>query len=129
MSKDKTDKTTVQWLDAPEDHDYPAAESYLALQFDHDHAAQLATQLRAAKPTQFKAKDVFRASRLSLLGVSNSHVEKVKKKVLAGTALSPILLVRAADHNTVIVADGYHRMCAIYTFDEDAWLPCRIVSA
>ena len=82
MSKDKADKITVQWLDAPEDHD-PAAESYLALQFDHDHAAQLATQLRAAKPTKFKAKDVFRASRLSLLGVSNSHVEKVKKKVLA----------------------------------------------
>ena len=82
MSKDKADKITVQWLDAPEEHDYPAAASYLALQFDHDHATQLATQLRAAKPTQFKAKDVFRASRLSLLGVSNSHVEKVKKKVM-----------------------------------------------
>jgi len=27
----------------------------------------------------------------------------------------------------VIVADGYHRLCAVYQIDEDAWIPCKIV--
>jgi len=27
----------------------------------------------------------------------------------------------------VIIADGYHRMCAVYSFDEDALIPCKIV--
>ena len=76
---------------------------------------------------QFKAKDIFRASQLSLLGVSNSHVEKDRKKIRAGTPLSPILLVRNPALGRVVVADGYHRLCAVYAFDEDAWVPCKIV--
>jgi len=27
----------------------------------------------------------------------------------------------------VVIADGYHRMCAIYGFDEDAWIHCKII--
>jgi hypothetical protein len=27
----------------------------------------------------------------------------------------------------VVVADGYHRLCAVYQIDEDAWIPCKIV--
>ena len=75
----------------------------------------------------FKAKDVFRASSLSLLGVSNSHVEKNIDKIEDGKALSPILLVRDAALGRVIVADGYHRLCAVYHFHEDAEIPCKIV--
>jgi len=26
----------------------------------------------------------------------------------------------------VIIADGYHRLCAVYTFDENAMIPCKI---
>jgi hypothetical protein len=26
----------------------------------------------------------------------------------------------------VIVADGYHRLCAVYRHNEDAWIPCKI---
>jgi len=76
---------------------------------------------------QFKAKDIFRASRLSLLGVSNFHVEKDQAKVRAGKPLSPILLVRDAANRWVVIADGYHRLCAVYSFDEDALIPCKIV--
>jgi len=28
---------------------------------------------------------------------------------------------------TLIVADGYHRICASYHLDEDADIPCRLV--
>jgi hypothetical protein len=27
----------------------------------------------------------------------------------------------------LVIADGYHRLCAVYTFDEDAIIPCKIV--
>jgi disulfide oxidoreductase YuzD len=117
----------ISWLDEPEEHDYPAAESYLSLLFDEKIAASMAGRLRKASISSFKAKDVFRASGLSLLGISNSHVEKDRKKILQGKQLSPLLLVRDKENAKVIVADGYHRMCSVYSFNEDAVIPCKIV--
>ena len=117
----------IQWLDAPEDHDYPAAASYLGLIYDDTFALELARRLRAAAMAGFKAKDIFRASGLSLLGVSNLHVEKVRKKIMSGQALSPLLLVRDQSNGKVIIADGYHRLCAVYAFNEDALIPCKII--
>jgi len=120
-------KTTIKWLDNPEEQDYPAAESYLNLIYDSKTATSLSQQLKQAPVSEFKAKDIFRASGLSLLGVSNSHVDKDRKKILAGQALSPLLLVRDPANGKVLIADGYHRMCSVYGFDEDAVIPCKIV--
>ena len=117
----------IVWLSQPEPHNYPAALSYLSLVFEPAAAADYVQQLRNAGITGFKAKDVFRASGLSLLGISNSHVEKNIGKIEDGKALSPILLVRDGGHGRVIVADGYHRLCAVYHFHEDAEIPCKIV--
>jgi len=41
--------------------------------------------------------------------------------------LSPLLLVRYPANGRVIIADGYHRLCAVYAFDEDVVVPCKIV--
>jgi hypothetical protein len=117
----------INWLADAQDHDYPAAGSYLSLLFDETAAAKYVDQLRKAPISKFMAKDIFRASGLSLLGISNSHVEHDREKVLAGQLLSPLLLVRATGNQEVIIADGYHRMCAVYSFDEDALIPCKIV--
>lgn len=117
----------IRWLDEPQEHDYPAAESYLNLFLDEEEAAQVVHRLRKARVTTFKAKDIFRASALSLLGVSNLHVEKDRRKVHEGKALSPLLIVRDKVHGKVVIADGYHRLCAIYSFDEDAPIRCKIV--
>jgi hypothetical protein len=117
----------IGWLAEPEDHDYPAAASYLSLLFAADAVTRCVEQLRKAAVVQFKAKDIFRASGLPLLGISNSHVEKDRDKVATGTKLSPLLLVRDAEHGKVVIADGYHRLCAVYGFDEDALIPCKIV--
>ncbi len=124
MSKDNV---TVQWLSQPEDHDYPAALSYLSLIYPETAAGACVEKLKGAAVVSFKAKDIFRASTLSLLGVSNSHVESDKQKIRAGQALSPLLLVRDASQCKVVIADGYHRLCAVYAFDEDALIPCKIV--
>lgn len=117
----------IKWLSEPEEHDYPAAMSYLSLIYDLERAEELVKQLEQASISNYKAKDIFRASSLSLLGVSNSHVKKDKNKIKFGTALSPLLLVRDKINGKVIIADGYHRLCAVYAFHEDAIIPCKII--
>lgn len=117
----------VKWLALPEDHDYPAALSFLSLIYPDKAAQQFASDLKKAPIIQFKAKDIFRASALKLLDATNSHVKKNVKVINDGGSLSPILLVRDTNHGKVIIADGYHRVCAVYTFDEDAVIPCKIV--
>jgi hypothetical protein len=117
----------IKWLAEPEEHDYPAAESYLKLLFDDKAVVALLEKLKRSPTTSFKAKDIFRASGLSLLGIDNSHVKKDLAKIRYGSKLSPLLLVRDGDRSKVIIADGYHRLCAVYSVDEDAVIPCKIV--
>jgi hypothetical protein len=117
----------ITWLDKPEAHDYPAALSYLTLLQDENTARRLVGRLKKAAMGRFKAKDIFRASGLSLLGVNNSHVNADWKKIKSGNGVSPLLLVRDAANGRVVIADGYHRLCAVYSFDEDAVIPCKIV--
>ena len=92
----------IKWLAGPEEHDYPAAQSYLNLLYDDKQARRLVTALKAARVSEFKAKDIFRASCLSLLGTSNSHVVKDRDKILAGTEISPILLVRDSANGKIV---------------------------
>ena len=117
----------IKWLPEVEGHDYPAAESYLNLIYPEERVADMMARFRDAEVVQFKAKDIFRASNLSLLGISNSHVEMDRKKIRKGEGLSPLLLVRDENNGKVVIADGYHRLCAVYEFDEDAWIRCMII--
>ena len=122
-----SDKIEIEWLDEPEEHNYPAALSYLSLVYNEQKVSACLKKLRESKILEFKAKDIFRASGLSLLGVSNAHVEKDLKKIRSGHKLSPLLLVRDPINGKVIIADGYHRLCAVYSYDEDAIIPCKVV--
>lgn len=87
----------------------------------------MVTQLKQVSIITYKAKDLFRASSLSLLGISNSHINIDIEKVKKNKKISPLLLVRDTIHSKVIIADGYHRLCAVYTFNEDEIIPCKIV--
>lgn len=117
----------VKWNEDVDEDDFEAAESYLSLIYPVDRSRKFVAALRRARPARFKAKDIFRASQLSRLGVSNLRVIRDRKKIKAGIALDPILLVRDQAHGKVVVADGYHRLCAVYEVNEDVWIPCRIV--
>jgi hypothetical protein len=127
VAKTKAATVSMSWLPEPQEHDYAAAASYLTLVYDAGQIAAAVARLRDAPITQFKGKDIFRASQLSLLGVSNSHVEKDREKVRDGQSLSPLLLLKDEQHGKVVIADGYHRLCAAYGFDVDAWIDCKIV--
>ena len=116
----------IKWASEPEEHDYPAALSYLCLLYDEPTATTHVNNLKGASISRFKAKDIFRASGLSLLGVSNAHVARDQQKIKSGRALSPLLLVRDPARGKCVIADGYHRLCAVYSYDEDAVIPCKL---
>jgi hypothetical protein len=117
-----------RWKESPDDHDYPAAEDYLSLVITPAAAKALVRRLRTAPIQHRKAKDLLRASSLPVLAPDNFHVAKDLNKVAQGRLLSPVLCVRGMVRLQVplIVADGYHRICASYHLDEDADIPCRI---
>ena len=117
----------IKWLSEPEKQDYPSAFSYLSLIFDEDQTKVLVDKLKTTTIVQYKSKDIFRASTLSLLGVSNKHIKRDLRKIRSGISLSPLLLVRDPTNGKVIIADGYHRLCAVYSLDEDAIIPCKII--
>lgn len=116
----------IQWMEQPEQHDYVAALSYLSLHYPLERSGEFVHELRCAEIECFKAKDILRASGLHLLPQSNSHIERNLKKIEEGKRLSPILLVRS---DRLIIADGFHRVCAVYLHDEDALIPCKIVGS
>jgi hypothetical protein len=71
---------------------------------------------------------VLRASGLPLLPKDNEHVARDLGKVDRGERLSPVLLIRGdlAAGRPLVIADGYHRICASYHLDENVDIPCRI---
>jgi hypothetical protein len=120
-------KNKVRWLPKPLKHDYPAAESYLSLLMRPREARALISRMQRARIVEFAAKDIFRASELPLLRSSDVHVERYRALIILKEAVSPLLLCRDPRHGKLIIADGYHRLCAVYSFDEDAMIPCQIV--
>ena len=120
-------KIQPSWHKNVEADDFEAAESYLQLIYTIKRSAKYIAALRSARPARFRAKDIFRASQLSRLGISNLRVARDRRKIKEGIPLSPMLLIRDERNGKVVVADGYHRLCAVYELNEDAWIPCRIV--
>ncbi len=120
----------VMWLPEPEAHDFPAALDYLTLVMDEAIAKRAVRALQRSATVSKKAKDILRASGLNVLGQDNVHVRNDLRKVHGGTRLSPVLLVRgdAVAGRPLLIADGYHRVCAAHILDEDAEIPCRLVS-
>ncbi len=118
------------WKVEPEEHDYPAAEDYLSLLFEKKAAKKLVKKLKSAEIHWRHAKDLLRASGLAALDQTNPHVAADIQKIAGGKALSPVLLVRGdgARGRPLIIADGYHRICASWHTDENALIPCRLIS-
>jgi len=121
-------KKKEHWKNEPDLHDYPAAADYLSLVLPPPDVDRIVATLRKAKIVHRKAKDLLRASGLPALAHDNVHVSKDLAKVRKGKQLAPVLLVRghAPTGTDLIIADGYHRICASYHLDEDLDIPCRL---
>ena len=122
--------SSPHWKAESDEHDYPAAANYLSLLLTAAQAKRLASSFRKTPISTYLAKDLLRASRLPLLPTENYHVKKDLKRVKQGLLLSPVLLVRGdlSEDRLLIIADGYHRVCASYYLDENAEVLCHIVS-
>lgn len=117
----------VKWLVQPVDKDYGAAESFLQLVFDSKKARAWSKKLKRVDVSEYFAKDIFRASGTALSDVQAFDWTKQHNEIAAGKALSPILLVRQGDGKPLIIADGFHRLCAVFETDQEITVPCKIV--
>jgi len=119
------------WKSKPAARDFAAAESYLTLVGTSAQAKAAVQRLRRSRTVQHEAKDLLRASGLPLLSRDESQVEKDLKHIQKGKPLSPVLLVqgRLTFGQPLVIADGYHRVCAAYYHDEDEPIACRIAPA
>ena len=96
--------TNIKWRSKPQKHDYPAAKSFLSLTLGQQAAKNAADELERAEMSEFAAKDIFRTSKLSLLGVSNNHVEKDRAKIIRHEKLPPLAVQGQKQWNA-----GYRR--------------------
>jgi hypothetical protein len=124
-------KTKLIWKKKPEAQDYAGAVNYLSLICSLGKAEKLVRAMRKVPTVERAAKDLLRASRLPLLPRDEPHVSEDLDRVHKGQPLAPILLVGGDFANDIplTIADGYHRICAIYYYDSKLMIPCRIVRA
>ena len=123
-------KEQIVWKMKSEAKDYEGARNFLSLIFPDAKAERLLRALHKTENIERAAKDLLRASSLPVLPRDEPHVDEDLKRIHKRKALPPVLLVRGDMSKGVplIVADGYHRICAICYYDESAPIPCRMVS-
>jgi len=115
-------KHTAKWLARPEKDDLAAALQYLSLQFTRATAKRIVLRAQSARCINHVAKDLLRACNLPLLPDDDIHVAADLKRIHKGKPLSPIVLVQGdlTRGRPLVIADGYHRLCAACHADEDA---------
>ena len=122
-------KEQIVWKKKSEPEDYDGAFNFLTLIFPAATSKSLLRALHKTENIERAAKDLLRAARLPLLPRDEPHVDEDLKRIHKGKALAPVLLVRGDMNRGIylIIADGYHRICAICYYDESAPIPCRMV--
>ena len=107
-------KPKLEWTEMGEAEDFDAAVMFLSLLVPRLKAKALVRSLRMLKLIEHAAKDLLRAAHLPLLPSDELHVSEDLKRIQKGKPLAPVLLVRGdiATGLPLVVADGYHRICA-----------------
>ena len=120
-------KPKLEWTKKGETSDFDAARNFLSLLYSDAKVTALIESLRKAKLVDHAARDLLRAAKLPLLPRDEPHVDEDLRRIHKGKPLDPILLIRGDMTRglPLIVADVYHRICAICYFDESAPIPCR----
>jgi hypothetical protein len=115
-------KHHANWKRRPGAAEFEAAFDYLTLQFPTEQARRIVARLKKGSRIERVAKDLLRACELPMLPPEERHVANDLKKIRKGKPIAPILLVQGdlARGRSLLVADGYHRICAAFHADEDA---------
>ena len=116
----------INWLEEAKASNFDSAESYLTLVCGHVAAKKLVGELRKAKVEHFAAKDILRAAEIEAFPSNTEHVKTNINKVKNDEKLGPVMLCRVKDH-PLIIADGMHRVSAIWHFGEDLVVHALVV--
>ena len=124
MAKQQT--PSITWQDDANPDDYEAAGHYLALVDNQKNIDKTLADLKAGTIVEYKATDLLRAAQLIVPKADDRPTREQIKKIKHGEPVSPVLLVRVPALRKVIVADGFHRICAAYRIDPDVILHCKL---
>lgn len=117
----------IKWLPKPAEKDYPGAELFLNLLFGPKQASTYIKKLRKGAIAEFPAKDILRAADIAIDKVQAYDWARQRDEIRKGVQLSPLLLVRRDNGGRLIVADGFHRLCAAFAANQEGLVPCKIV--
>jgi Alginate lyase len=111
----------IRWATATTTDDIADAGRFLSFAVPAGQLAALAAQWRAGTVRKAEAKDILRAAGLTALPSTSEGVRKHAKAIRAGETLDPVLIVNGDldDDRPAIVAEGYHRLSAVYNIGED----------
>jgi len=125
----KQQTPSITWQDDANPDDYEAAGHYLALVDNQKNIDKTLADLKAGTIVEYKATDLLRAAQLIVPKADDRPTREQIKKIKHGEPVSPVLLVRVPVLRKVIVADGFHRICAAYRIDPDVVLHCKLAGA
>ena len=119
----------LEWRSGPSEDDLVAAESLLGLVMTRRRATGAALRFRSARPARHKAGDILRIAGLPLPVAGDPALKEYREAIRQGTPLAPLLLVRDPASLRLLVAAGYHRLCAVYLFSANAEISCLIANS
>ncbi|HEX8786222.1 MAG TPA: hypothetical protein VF793_08575 [Telluria sp.] len=127
MPKQKS--PSIEWMDDAPESDYQSAAHYLALVETPKGVNQALAEMRRATIVEYKATDLLRAAKLAVPKSDDRPTRDQIKSIEKGEAVSPVLLLRVSALKKVIIADGFHRICAAYRIDPDVVLHCKLATS
>lgn len=109
------------WAAEPTDDDVADATWYLTL---------LGVLALDVDPVQrvYPAKDLLRAAWLEPLPKDNAGVRKWSARLHDGAEIPPVLLLVGTLDRPLILAEGYHRVCAAYLRGEQTPVACHFLA-
>lgn len=119
-------KVEIKWLPEPASDTYDSAKTFLELMYKPKKARRWVKRLKKAGVSEYAAKDILRASAIPIATVRAFDWKKQQDEIKQGDPLSPILLIRQNNGGPLIIADGFHRMCALFSTDQEVSVPCKI---
>jgi hypothetical protein len=123
-------KRVAEWAPRPGNTEYDGALRYLSLQFSRTMARRLVAKARRTPRSEHVAKDILRACNLPLLPTDERHVADNLKKIRKGKPMAPVILIQGdlMSGRSLVIGDGYHRLCAACQADEDSPVAVILVS-
>ena len=123
-------KLKVKWSKKGELADFAAAQKYLALLTSDAKAKALVAPCAKRSLSNTRRRTCCGRRNCRSCRAYDPHVDEDLKRIEKEKSLPQVLLIRGDMGRSLplVVADGYHRICAVIYFDESAPVSCRIVT-